>query len=102
HLFEDWSGYALFQPLTDPVPVAPLVPQYYGYYVPNDADQDMKGGNKDMFRSPILLLENCGKAINVAPLGIDDRQECASLFYRLYNEGWLHESVFARNILMLP
>ncbi|KIY48865.1 hypothetical protein FISHEDRAFT_73201 [Fistulina hepatica ATCC 64428] len=95
HFFEDWSGYNILQPLHDPVPLAPLVPQYYGYYVPDSA-------SKYVYRSPILLLENCGKAIDIPSLGIDDRQECASLFYRLFNEGWLHESTFARNILMLP
>ncbi|KAF9483226.1 hypothetical protein BDN70DRAFT_852095 [Pholiota conissans] len=32
HFFEHWSGYNIVYPLKDPVPVAPLVPQYYGYY----------------------------------------------------------------------
>lgn len=68
HMFEHWSGYNQVPPLTDPVPVGPVVPQYYGYYKP--------AGNKQMegrYLSPILLLENCGVPVDVNKLNADDR-----------------------------
>ena len=33
--FEHWSGFQVFKPLKVPTPVGPLVPQFYGYYVPD-------------------------------------------------------------------
>ncbi|KAJ3504436.1 hypothetical protein NLJ89_g7933 [Agrocybe chaxingu] len=36
HFWEHWSGYNLIHPIHDPVPIGPLAPQFYGYYVPDD------------------------------------------------------------------
>ncbi|CAA7265739.1 unnamed protein product [Cyclocybe aegerita] len=36
HFWEHWSGYNLILPIHDPVPIGPLAPQFYGYYVPDD------------------------------------------------------------------
>ena len=36
HFFEHWSGYNVLPPSHDPVPVGALVPQFYGYYVPDE------------------------------------------------------------------
>ena len=71
HFFEHWSGYNLLPPLDDPTPVGPLVPQFYGYYVPK---QDVSEGNKTTKRylSPILLIEHCGKPMQ-AVHSIDDK-----------------------------
>lgn len=63
HFFEHWSGYNVVDPMHKPVPVNAVVPQYYGYYVPEK--------NKHM--SPILLMEDCGRQINVDDLCMDDR-----------------------------
>ena len=66
HFFEHWSGYNLLPPIHDPVPIGPLVPQFYGYYIP----KEVKTGR---YLSPILLLEDCGKPIHPEGLSIDDK-----------------------------
>ncbi|KAG6843743.1 hypothetical protein H0H87_001044 [Tephrocybe sp. NHM501043] len=43
HMFEHWSGLNVVPPMHDPVPVGALVPQYYGYYVPDEDSDDEKG-----------------------------------------------------------
>ncbi|KAF9233305.1 hypothetical protein BU15DRAFT_54068, partial [Melanogaster broomeanus] len=62
-------------------------------------DDDKVVATERLYLSPILLLEHCGSPIEPDDLSIDDQQECTSLFLRLHEEGWLHESVAARNIL---
>lgn len=113
HFFKHWNGYNIVPPLHDPTPIGAVVPQFYGYYVPEKGDGDQG------YLSPILLLEDCGTPIDVEALDIDDRfasrhlynfdlllitvfdrQECASLLFRFHNEGWLHGSVYVRNIVM--
>ncbi|KAK0432334.1 hypothetical protein EV421DRAFT_1505056 [Armillaria borealis] len=94
HFFQHWNGYNIVPPLHDPTPIGAVVPQFYGYYVPEKGDGDQG------YLSPILLLEDCGTPIDVEALDIDDRQECASLLFRFHNEGWLHGSVYARNIVV--
>lgn len=112
-LFTYTFRFNLTPPLHDPVPVGALVPQFYGYYKPETPGKGKK------YLSPILLLEDCGEQVNVDALGIDDRygvrlshyaidwsdsirsrQECFSLFLRFHAAGWLHQSVFARNVLV--
>ncbi|KJA16531.1 hypothetical protein HYPSUDRAFT_1064337 [Hypholoma sublateritium FD-334 SS-4] len=95
HFFQHWSGYNIVWPGQDPTPALAVVPQFYGYYVPEDGQA--KDGE---YLSPILLLENCGTPVNVDDLNIDDRNECASLLFRMHAEGWLHNSFFPRNVLM--
>ena len=65
HFFEHWSGYNIWPPMQEPVPVGPLVPQFYGYYVPEEMSL--------RYQSPILLLEQCGKQIVANKLSVDDR-----------------------------
>ena len=36
HFFQHWNGYNVVPPLDEPVPVGALVPQYYGYYIPDE------------------------------------------------------------------
>ena len=85
HLFEHWSGYNIIQPLHDPVPVGAVLPQFYGYYVPEKNSDD-----DSPYLSAILLLENCGLPIDPEALDKDDKNECASLLYRLHLAGWNH------------
>lgn len=94
HFFQHWNGYNIVKPLHDPTPIGAVVPQFYGYYVPENGDDDQG------YLSPILLLEDCGTPIDVETLDIDDRQECASLLFRFHGAGWSHGSVYARNIVM--
>ena len=91
-LFEHWSGYNIIQPLHDPVPVGAVLPQFYGYYVP---EKNSDGDKEDTiyyppYLSAILLLENCGIPIDPEALDKDDKNECASLLYRLHQAGWNH------------
>ncbi|KIL56025.1 hypothetical protein M378DRAFT_89963 [Amanita muscaria Koide BX008] len=93
HFFEHWNGYNVVVPLLNPTPVGAVVPQYYGYYEPQE------DASRDQYLSPIMLLEKCGLQVAVDNLNMDDRIECASLFFRLHHEGYLHESVYPRNVL---
>ena len=97
HLFEHWNGYNVIPPLHDPVPVGAVVPQFYGYYVP-----EKTYAAASSYLSPILLIENCGIPIEPISLNMDDKQECASLMYRFHEAGWNHESFAPRNILVQP
>lgn len=72
YFFEHWSGFNVIKPLHDPTPVGPMVPQFYGYYVP-DADSDGSQCGRPQYRSPILLLEDCGAELDPASLTLDDR-----------------------------
>jgi len=65
HFFEHWSGYNVWEPMQEPVPVQALVPQFYGYYLPES--------ESGTFKSPILLIEQCGKPIVSDELSVDDR-----------------------------
>ncbi|KAF5327707.1 hypothetical protein D9619_005074 [Psilocybe cf. subviscida] len=123
YLFEHWSGLIKVPGVRNPVPAGPVVPQFYGYYVPDgrarenteestggtntssdDSDKrhDVNGehsGCAAPILSPILLLENCGQPIEPEDYGHDDSQECCSLVYRLRYAGFLHASVAQRNIV---
>ncbi|KDR72254.1 hypothetical protein GALMADRAFT_74168 [Galerina marginata CBS 339.88] len=123
HFFEHWSGFNVVPPIWDPVPVGPIVPQYYGYYVPEDkvskydvkamekSEEDMDVDEqqpqplrkiKQPYLSPILLLENCGSPIQPEELSVDDISECGSLVHRFAEEEWVHGSIAKRNILKQP
>ncbi|KAF9522841.1 hypothetical protein CPB83DRAFT_776443 [Crepidotus variabilis] len=39
HFFQHWSGFNVINPIHDPTPVGPLVPQFYGYYVPEEREE---------------------------------------------------------------
>ncbi|KAF6747674.1 hypothetical protein DFP72DRAFT_821473 [Ephemerocybe angulata] len=122
HFFQHWSGYNLMRPLHQPFPVGALVPQFYGYYVPDeeippkdfyrkdgplaapgDAEREESGSSsvENRYRSPILLIEDCGTPVcaTVDEMNIDDRQEIATLFFRLHQAGWCHNSAYTRNVL---
>ena len=78
HFFEHWSGYNIIPPIHDPTPIGPVVPQFYGYYVPEKNRQRAGAKNKmrkqkPKYLSPILLLEHCGEPISERYLSIDDR-----------------------------
>ncbi|KAK0491682.1 hypothetical protein IW261DRAFT_1389570 [Armillaria novae-zelandiae] len=100
HFFQHWSGYNVIAPLHDPTPALAVVPQFYGYYVPEEDEAKTCNDNDGEYLSPILLLEDCGVPVDVDQLGLDDRHECASLLFRMHCEGWLHNSLYPRNILV--
>ncbi|KAJ2929737.1 hypothetical protein H1R20_g7372, partial [Candolleomyces eurysporus] len=68
HFFEHWSGLNMCKPLMDPFPIDALVPQFYGYYVPENQ-------SRRHYKSPILLLEHCGTSVSreLESMTIDDR-----------------------------
>ncbi|KAI0064498.1 hypothetical protein BV25DRAFT_1852313 [Artomyces pyxidatus] len=100
HLFQYWSGFNIIPPLHDPVPVHAVVPQFYGYYVPESLQAALGEDAPPEYLSPIMLLEDCGTPIDPTTLNLDDRSECASLLFRLHSAGFTHGSVFERNIVM--
>jgi len=116
HFFQNWSGYNLVPPLRNPVRVNAIVPQFYGYYVPDRGEAatvvdndyaDCRDTHPNVsfagvsYLSPILLLEHCGAQLDpTATLSLDDREECVSLVLRFNHAGWLHESVAERNMLV--
>ena len=91
--FEHWSGYNVVRPLHDATPCGAIVPQFYGYYVP-EARVD-----ENDYLSPLLLLEHCGEEIQVEDLSEDERNEAAALFFHFLDGGWSHGSIAPRNVL---
>jgi hypothetical protein len=71
HFFEHWSGFNIIKPLKEPTPVGPLVPQFYGYYVPDKNSKQSDSASE--YLSPILLLEDCGKQLEPRKLTLDDQ-----------------------------
>ncbi|KAK0230088.1 hypothetical protein IW262DRAFT_1262956 [Armillaria fumosa] len=100
HFFQHWSGYNIIAPLHDLTPALAVVPQFYGYYVPEEGAGKTCDDDDGEYLSPILLLKDCGVPVDVDQLDLDDRHECASLLFRMHCEGWLHNSVYPRNILV--
>lgn len=78
HLSQDWCGYNMIMPIKHPVPVGPVIPKFFGYYVPwyNGARCSQVDLNAP---SPILLLEDCGDCIEPAMFTPDHRR--GSQFY---------------------
>jgi hypothetical protein len=66
HFFKHLSGFNIVRPFQYPVPLGPIVPRFYGYYVPEKAA-------KRGYLSPILLLEKCGQPISSENLSVDDK-----------------------------
>ena len=92
HLFQHYNGYNIVPPLQDPVPVGAVLPQFYGYYVPEDK------ASISYYSSPVLLIENCGDVIWPYDLDSHDKRECASLLFRFHHAEWLHHSIAPRNV----
>jgi hypothetical protein len=66
HLSEDWCGYNFVTPIRHPVPAGPVVPKFYGYYVPVkivDGKEVMWDELDVEAESPLLLLEECGEPV---------------------------------------
>ncbi|KAF9494489.1 hypothetical protein BDN71DRAFT_1355897, partial [Pleurotus eryngii] len=97
-LRQDYCGYATFphkgnpSSCRNPVPLGPVVPKFYGYYVPEEG----RGG------SPILLLEHCGKSLAGCSSSIAEKEEVISLYARLHDAGFLQGSAYRRNMLVQP
>lgn len=83
HLQQEYCGYELVRPIWHPVPVGPVVPKFYGYYVPVDehgkatdrlwsAFSDREDGDV-LGLSAILLLEECGQPVDPETFSADER-----------------------------
>ncbi|THH09022.1 hypothetical protein EW146_g8805 [Bondarzewia mesenterica] len=113
HLQEEWCGLNVLPPLRTPVPVAAVVPKFYGYYKPvyeegKFVDQD-EGMREEIRRcieglSPILLVEHCGQPIEseCSTFTTDDKISCYSLLRRLHLNDYVHHSFYQRNLLVQP
>ena len=65
HFSEEFCGYNMVSPLSWPVPVGPVVPKFYGYYMPT--------GEHKRRLSPILLMEECGIPVDPESLTQEQR-----------------------------
>ncbi|KAJ7215872.1 hypothetical protein GGX14DRAFT_359384 [Mycena pura] len=113
HLQEGWCGLNLVAPIMHPVPVGPVVPKFYGYYVPVREDVEEAKQEMEILRrfdiydswyqmSPLLLLEECGAPIVPSKFTADERSECYSLALRLHHAEFTQNSFYVRNILRQP
>ncbi|CAL1710134.1 unnamed protein product [Somion occarium] len=100
HLMEDWCGYNIVAPIKHPVPVGPVVPKFYGYYLPEGVSSS--GALDNSTASPILLLEECGEPVQPSKFTLDDRSECYSLMLRLHLANFVQGSSYVRNIVVQP
>ena len=66
HLQQEWCGFNMVRDVQALVPVGPVVPKFYGYYVPDRSNQDLG-------LSPILLTEDCGIPVDNQTLNVDTR-----------------------------
>lgn len=75
-LMQDWCGYNLVTPIKHPVPVGPVVPKFYGYYVPLETVDGKERLCDELdvdAPSPILLLEQCGDPVEPDEFTLDER-----------------------------
>lgn len=108
-----------------PVPSSAVVPKCYGYYIPVDEEEEVKGKCELKLpwqkRSPILLMEECGTPIVAKKLSRYERYaflfssssfhrglraffriKCFALIARLSFAEYVHLSVYERNIVVQP
>ncbi|KIY65465.1 hypothetical protein CYLTODRAFT_492299 [Cylindrobasidium torrendii FP15055 ss-10] len=99
YLSEHWTGsHWVAEAMYDGdgvLPVVPIVPRFYGYYIP--ADRKLK-----QLLSPILLLEACGVPIVRRFLKQKERELLFSFVARLHYAGIAHNSFKHSNILRQP
>ncbi|KAI0079856.1 hypothetical protein K474DRAFT_1616965 [Panus rudis PR-1116 ss-1] len=122
YMSEEYCGYHIVSPwVKSPTPSTPVVPKFYGYYVPVEKERKAPTGEESSSKedgddamdvdeesdawkrpSPILLIEDCGVPIDPKKLDVDERSEIYSFLIRLHVEDYLHNSFYLRNILMQP
>ncbi|KAI0366532.1 hypothetical protein BV20DRAFT_1124167 [Pilatotrama ljubarskyi] len=117
HLQEEYCGYNIVPPCLYPVPVGPIVPKFYGFYLPVGEDGKVSWnedeGAKHMrcdedepcrvkWVSPILLMEECGEPVRPEKFTVDQRTECFSLVLRLHMANITQGSFYVRNIMIQP
>ncbi|MCJ1320806.1 hypothetical protein MMC15_006147 [Xylographa vitiligo] len=96
HIQQEWCGFNLLAGLTKPVPIGPVVPEFYGYYKPQPQSESTD------HLSPILLVEDCGVPVKEGRLSQTDKEEIYSLFLRLHQARFVQNSPFMHNILIQP
>ncbi|CDO76773.1 hypothetical protein BN946_scf184978.g2 [Trametes cinnabarina] len=117
HAQQEYCGYNIVPPCHDPVPVGPVVPKFYGFYLPVGEDGEIidayaregaqhkkcyEGKCTVPWVSPILLIEECGEPVRPAKFTVDQRTECFSLVLRLHELQIVQGSFYVRNILIQP
>ncbi|RDX54320.1 hypothetical protein OH76DRAFT_1314875, partial [Lentinus brumalis] len=97
---------------SEPAILPPVVPKFYGYYLPVDDDGNFFGrthinckedGTCDVdWPARLLLVEECGAPIEPEDFTHDQRLACFSLFQRLHEAGFVQYSPYRRNMLVQP
>ncbi|KAI0366521.1 hypothetical protein BV20DRAFT_640466 [Pilatotrama ljubarskyi] len=92
----------------------PLVPRFYGLYIPVDSEGRRLGGKHPHcdgyihadcaveWPTPILLMEDCGAPVPLEEMKNAERRQCWSLIDSLHQAGIAHGSAHPRNILVQP
>ncbi|KAI0791425.1 hypothetical protein C8Q75DRAFT_715555 [Abortiporus biennis] len=100
HMSDEYCGWHSLWPLMqNPAPAGAVVPKFYGFYIPEYRPDEAQGTNG---RSPILLVEICGKPINTRRMSTEERAQCFSLLARLHLDEYYHGSFYERNIVKQP
>ncbi|KAI0819896.1 hypothetical protein BC628DRAFT_1423422 [Trametes gibbosa] len=112
HIQQEYCGYHIVPQSRFPVPVVPIVPKFYGYYLPTNDRGDVLDSHHSKcsearpcnvdWPSPILLMEECGSPVEPAKFTIDQRTECFSLIQRLHFLEIIQGSFYVRNIMIQP
>ncbi|KAI0329808.1 hypothetical protein GY45DRAFT_1324614 [Cubamyces sp. BRFM 1775] len=118
HAQQEYCGYNIVPPCHYPVPIGPIVPRFYGFYLPVDKDGNFTdefalhgkehsrctedGACRVPWISPILLIEECGEPIKPEGFTADERTECFSLMMRLHELRITQGSFYERNVLVQP
>ncbi|KAI0649765.1 hypothetical protein C8Q79DRAFT_901234 [Trametes meyenii] len=109
---EEYCGYNIVPQCRFPVPAAPIVPKFFGYYLPVDGRGNVLDNHHDKcserepcsvsWPSPILLMEECGNPVEPSQFTLEQRTECFSLILRLHYLEIVQGSFYVRNIMMQP
>ncbi|KAI0761339.1 hypothetical protein BD413DRAFT_647260 [Trametes elegans] len=113
HVQEEYCGLNIVPPCRFPVLIGPVVPKYYGFYLPVDQDGQIVDTSRDGkhnqcyscgvdWLSPILLMEECGDPVKPEKFTVDQRTECFSLVLRLHELNVAQNSFYLRNIMIQP
>ncbi|KAI9060029.1 hypothetical protein FKP32DRAFT_1083589 [Trametes sanguinea] len=98
---------------TPPEIIPAIVPKFFGFYAPvlptgeiSKKTHAISCGLNDRcevnWPTPILLVEECGKPIELADWSWDQRYEILDLYERLHEAGFVQCSPYMRNMLVQP
>ncbi|RDX52432.1 hypothetical protein OH76DRAFT_157397 [Lentinus brumalis] len=89
--------------------IPPVVPKFFGYYVPAHVEKlpchptcGAAGVCATAWAQPVLLMEDCGDAIDVEMMSEKDKRLCALPLKFLHDVAFVHQGIAPSKFVMQP